>query len=252
MQKLTRRAMRVTAAVGSLATALILLPAAPASAAPGDANSSAYALKVNVLAGTINVGPLATHTCPPTPGGTTSVVSASLGALGSARVLNGSATCDTSGVSSATGSAANVALLGGVVTSLPAITATLISATCSANGSPPPLGSSTFVGATLGTTAIVANPAPNTTILNVPSVIQVILNEQTLAGGVLTVNALHVIVGPGGILGDIIIGHAVCGPNTPVVGVPIFTNIFYVGLGAIAIVALGGYLVRRRVLAQRA
>lgn len=252
MRRLTIRAWRVTVGAGTLAAALVLLTGGPAAAAPGDAHSSAYALQVNVLGGAINVGPLATHACPPPPGGTTSVAGANLGALGSIGALNGSATCDTNGVSSATGSAADVALLGGVVPGPPALTATLISATCSANGSRPPLGSSTLIGATLGTIAIAVHPEPNTTILNIPGVVQVIVNEQTRTGGVLDVNALHVILGPGGRLGDIIIGHASCGPNTPVAGVPILTPIFLAGLGGIAVVALGVYMMRRRTSASLA
>lgn len=249
MQRITRCALRATAAAGS-AAALMFLMAGPASAAPGDANSSAFGLSANVLAGAVNVPPTPTSTYP--PGSSRSTISANLGALGSTGVLKAVTNGDANGNSSATGSAARVALLGGAVPSLPAITARLISASCTADGTGTPTGSSTFTAATLGTNAIAVHPAANTRLIDISLLLRVTVNEQTTSAGgtVLTVNALHVQVGPivNGVasLGDVIIGHAVCGPNTPVLGSPIFTSVFYVGFGAIAVVILGAYLVRRR------
>lgn len=155
MRHIIRRTVRLAAAAGS-AAALMFLVAGPADAAPGSANSSAFGISANVLSGTVNVTPTPTSTFP--PGATNTTVSADLGALGKTGVLNAKTTGDSTGNSSATGSAAEVALLGGVIPNLPAISATLISGTCTADGAGAPTGSSTFFAAKLGTTAIAVDP----------------------------------------------------------------------------------------------
>lgn len=212
MQHLTRRTMRLSAAASS-AAALLFLMAGPASAAAGDAKSSAFGLRANVLLGTVNVPATPTSTFP--TGVDNSTVSGNLGALGTTGVLNATTDGDNSGNSSATGSAARVALLGGAIPSLPAITATLISASCTAHGAGDVSGTSTFTAAKLGANAIAVHPAANTKLINLPNLLVVTVNEQTRSqnGTVLTVNALHIRVGPNGSLGDIVIGNAVCGPN---------------------------------------
>lgn len=254
MQQHTTRGLRFTVAAGSAAAALLLLSAAPASAAPGAANSSAYAVKVTVTLpvplGTITVGPLpGTRTCPTSPGGTTTLTSITLGnGLGGTGVANATALCnDTAGTSSAIGDAAAVAIP--AIGPLPAIAATLIRATCTDTAPGAPSGTSTLTAASVGQTALAANPAPNTNVANVPGVATLTLNEQSTTNGVFTVNALHLVLAGG--LGDIIIGHVTCGPNTPVAGTPILTKPFYVGFGAIAILVFSGYLLRRRALANQ-
>lgn len=244
MQEIVRRAVRATAAAGSAAALMVLL-AAPASAAPGAANSSAYAISANVL-NIVTVAPTPVSTFP--SGVDHTLVSLNAPLLGTA-VLNAITDGDANGNSSATGSAASVALLP-VTGALAAVTADVISATCTADGTTES-GSATLTNAKIGTTALAASPGPNTNV-SVPGVATVTLNEQTTAGGVLTVNAIHIQLGTNGALGDIIIGHAVCGPNTPVLGSPILTSEFYVGFGALGILALGAYLVRRRTSAHQA
>jgi len=127
---------------------------------------------------------------------------------------------------------------------VPAITATLIQASCTATGSTVS-GTSTFTGATLGTTAIAINPSANTKLINVPGVAVVTLNEQITNGGALTVNALHVVVGPNGSIADIIVGSATCGPNTPVaVGDAFSFQALPVVLGGLALIVLIGFGIR--------
>ncbi|MCW2647860.1 MAG: hypothetical protein QOF87_26 [Pseudonocardiales bacterium] len=246
MRKPTRHAVRLTAAFGAVA-ALVLLPAASASAV--STNSSAYGVKSTLLTGVV-VGPLATSTCP--TGGPDSVVSANLGALGGTGVINADSACDdAAGTSSATGSAAGVALLTPLlVPLLPAISATLISATCNGAAPDAPTGSSTFTNATIGGVAINSSPGANTNLLNLTNVVVITINEQTTGpAGVLTVNALHVAVGPivngVGSLADVVIGHAACGPNAVVVPGDAFSfqNLPII-LGGIAVLAMIGMAVR--------
>ena len=245
MRKPTRRAVRVTAVFGSVA-ALVLLPAASASAAA--TNSSAYAVKASLISGAVNVGPLATSTCP--PGGPHSVASAYLGTLGSLGALNATSACDdAAGTSSATASAATVALLA-AAPGLSAVAATLISATCSGAAPDDPIGSSTLLQLKLGTaTAVDLTPTANTILLDASPLAKIVANEQTLSGGVLTVNALHIYIGPivngAGSLGDVIIGHVSCGPNVPTAPGDVFSfqNLPLI-LGGIAVLVMIGMALR--------
>ncbi|MGI8678201.1 MAG: hypothetical protein ACR2LX_05850 [Jatrophihabitans sp.] len=240
-----RNALRFSAAVTSV-SALLLIAAAPALAADPGANSSAFGIKATVLSGAVNVPPTPTSTFP--PGGTTHLANVDLGALGTVGASNATTAGDsTAGTSSATGSVANVALLKNALTGFPAVSADLISATCSDTAPADPTGSSTFTNASVGGTAIVdVKPAPNTKLLNLGPLLVVTLNEQTLSNGVLTVNALHVQLGPilngQASLADVIIGQAVCGPNTAPLATPAFSfQDLWPVLGALAIVALIGY-----------
>lgn len=245
MRKPNRHAVRLTAAFGAVA-ALVLIPATSASAA--GTNSSSYGVKATLLTGVV-VGPLAQSTCP--TGGPDSVLSANLGALGGTGAINADSACDdVAGTSSATGSAANVALLTPVlVPLLPAISSTLISGTCTGTAPADPTGSSTLANLTIGGVAVNSSPAANTNFLNVSGVVTITLNEQTLVAGVLTVNALHVTAGPivngVGSLADVVIGHAVCGPNAVVVPGDAFSfqNLPIV-LGGLAVLAMIGMAVR--------
>jgi hypothetical protein len=245
MRKPSPKVVRITALAS--AAAFVLLPMAPASAATS--NSTAYGLKASVLSGAINVGPTPTSTFP--NGGTTSVASINLGTLGSVGALTATTAGNlTTGTSSATGSAANVALLHNAVTNFPAITATLISASCSDTAPGAPTGSSTFTNATIGGTAIVdITPSANTKLINIPGLLVVTLNEQTTSNGTLTVNAVHVELGPisggRGTLADVIIGQATCGPNVPVASVSAFSfQDLPIVLGALALLVVIGFGIR--------
>jgi hypothetical protein len=247
MRKPTRHAVRLTAAFGAVA-ALVLLPAASASAV--GTNSSAYGVKATLITTLAVVGPLATSTCP--TGGPNSVATANLGLLGGTGIINADSACDdAAGTSSATGSAANVGLLTPVLFPLlPAISATLISGSCTGTAPDNPTGSSTFTNATIGAATINSSPAANTNLLNLTNVVVITINEQTTGPvGVLTVNALHVALGPivngVGSLGDVVIGHAVCGPNAIVLPGDAFSfqNLPII-LGGIAVLAMIGMAVR--------
>jgi hypothetical protein len=243
MRKPNSKAVRITAL--ATAAAFALLPMATAAAAT--VNSSAFGIQATNVLGIVNVAALPTSTCPPEPGAHNSALGANLGALGTVGAVNANTDCDaTAGTSSARGSAANVALLPNVaLPGLAAITAAVVQADCSANGTTV-TGSSTLTTATLGTAAIAVNPAPNDVLLNLPNIAVLTLNEQIVHNdGSLTVNALHLVLGPNGSLGDIIIGSATCGPNTPVAGVAAFSfQDLPLILGALALIVVIGFGIR--------
>jgi hypothetical protein len=242
MRKLNPKAVRITALASAAAFALLPM----ASAAADTSNSTAYGIKATVLSGAINVSATPTSTFP--PGGTNSVVSLDLGTLGQVGTLTATTAGDlTAGTSSATGSAANVALLNNALTGFPAVGATLISADCTADGSTL-TGQSTFTNASIGGNAVVdIHPAANTKLINLTGVLVVTLNEQTTNSGMITVNAVHVQLGPiingQGSLADVIIGQATCGPNTPVASVAAFSfqdlPLILGGLALIVVIGLG-------------
>lgn len=231
------RTLRVLAATGTVG-ALMLISASSAAAVDPGANSSAYGLSVT---GLLTIAPTPQSTCP--PGSTESVLAPSLGALGSIGLINASTTCTSAtGTSTATAGAADVALLG--TAAAPAISADLISAQCSATAPADPTGSTTVVNLRVAG-VLVDVPVGSTTpiTIDVPLVGTVIINEQTLSGGVLTVNALHITL-LGGVT-DIIIGHVSCGPNTAAPAIAAFSfQTLPLILGGLAILALLVYGLR--------
>lgn len=239
-----RNAGRAGGLLAAAVTAGAVLAAAGPSWAAVGANSSAYALAVHKVVGIVTVPATPTSTYP--SGGNNSAVPLDLGALGKVGVLN----ADTSGnqgngTSTAFASAADVALLA-VAPSLPAISADAVSATCSDDAPATPTGSTTLTNAKLGpTSALDLHPAANDTVLNVPGVAKVVLNQQSLKGGVLTVNAIHVQLGTNGALGDIVIGHVSCGPNVQTAAADAFSfQQLPLILGGIAVLVLIGAGVR--------
>jgi hypothetical protein len=235
MRKLQRRLLAVTAAVGSVA-ALGLLSAPPASAATLPATSSAYGVKACLLAAltptscTVPIGPLPSASFPAGPT-TAQVANVALPPVGNVGVIDVAASGNNfTGTSTATATTNNTALLlgtvPGVAIAADAVDATVIKATCSATKTTS-TGSATFAGLTLGGNAVPLGPlgaaTPNFNLLNLPglgdstNLLKVVLNEQTKNGNVITVNAVHVYLGPivngQGSLGDVIISHVSCGPN---------------------------------------
>jgi hypothetical protein len=198
------------------AAGLIGASAAPALAAPV-AHSSAYGAYVNVLNGTIVVGPLPTSTFP--PGGAATTVPIHVPGILDVPTLNASTGGSTAnGSSTATGSAAHVGVLGTLLTGY-AISATAISATCTDNAPSVPTGSTTVANLKVGTNSVLnvtlsSSDAPIS--LNIPNVASVVVNEHSFSGGVLTINALHITL-LGARAADIIIGHVTCGPNAAAV-----------------------------------
>jgi hypothetical protein len=243
MRKLSPKALRVTALAS--AAAFVLLPMAGASAATS--NSTAYGIKANVLSGAVNVGPTPTSTFP--DGGTSSLASVDLGTLGAVGAVNAITAGDLgAGTSSATGSAANVALLQNALSGFPAVSATLIQADCTANGTTL-TGSSTFTNASIGGQSVVdIHPAPNTHLINLGPLLTVTLNEQTTDNGTLTVNALHITllgVAGGSSVADVIIGQATCGPNAAVLPVAAFSfQDMPLILGGLALIVVIGFGIR--------
>jgi MYXO-CTERM domain-containing protein len=255
MKRFPRGVARIGAAVG-LAGTIALGVALPASAA---AVSNAYAVKANVLSGLVNVEPTPLSTFP--SGGAKSVASVNLGTLGSVKVLNAATKGDsTAGTSSATASVADVKLgLGPLVltknsgvspsaaaqvtSNAAAISADAITASCDANGGTVS-GNANLVNVRLGDTVLNAHPGINSEV-GIPGVLSVKLNEQSKKDGVLTVDAVHIrlLAGKGA---DIVLGHALCGPNAPEEGSPIVTKGFLGGFGVLVLAGAGAFAVRRR------
>lgn len=209
------------------------LLAGPAAAAGGTSQSNAYGASIHKVLGIVTVPP--TPTSHYQPGGTNSSIPLNLGALGNLGVLTATTAGDYgNGVSSADGKVANVALL--KTGALPAVSADAVEASCSQNAPAPATGSSTIVNGKLGgTTLINATPAANTVLLNVPGLVRIVLNQQYTDGtGVFNVNAIHIQLGTAGALGDIVLGHADCGKNTPAVAAFSFGNTPLI-LGGIAV-----------------
>lgn len=244
-----RRARRRLLGLALLVGALVVSQASPAFA---EANAEAYALQVTV-ANTITVGPVAPSTFP--TGGTNTVLGITVPSLLSSGTLTGETTGDSdAGTSTATGSVENLSVtLGGIpLVSLVGLMATAVEGTCTGNPDGSTSGSTTLVNANLTLVglpilALDANPAPNTPVVSgsLSGIASIVLNEQTTVDGQLTVNAIHITL-LGGNLADIIIGHAVCGPNSPVVPVPFIAPEIAAGLGVVGVLGVGAYTVRRR------
>lgn len=241
MRKVIWRTAAATAAVGTIAAVIAFLPTG-ASAAAGDSTASAFGVKASILNGTVVVPATPVSKCPPGTGSTTNAVGATLGTLGTVGALTATTACNSLGVSSASGSAADVALAG--VPGLAALTADLVTASCTADGTTL-TGSTSLVNAKLGTTTLSASPAPNTILVNDVLGVTVTLNEQTTTNGALTVNAIHIhVVDPLlGTVTDVIIASATCGPNVPVAAVDAFSfqnlPLIVGGLGLVALIGFG-------------
>jgi hypothetical protein len=258
MGRFPKGAVRIGAAVG-LAGVITLGVALPASAA---AASHAYGVKAELLAGLVRVAPTPASAFP--NGSDLHTVTVSLGSLGSVQVLNAATTGNnTAGTSTAKASIAKVrvglsplvtagnsgvkpAAISQVQTQAAAIKADAITATCQANGGKV-WGDADLVNAALGNTVLDAHPAPNSEV-GIPGVLLVKLNEQFKHDGVLEVNAVHIKL-LSGVGGDLVLGHADCGPNAPEEGSPIVTKGFLGGLGVLMLAGIGGFFIRRRRIA---
>ncbi|MDT4911595.1 MAG: hypothetical protein QOC66_723 [Pseudonocardiales bacterium] len=238
MRKLNPYALRVTALTA--AAAFALMPMAAASAAT--ANASAYGARVSLLSG-ITIGPLAPSTFPPTSN--SAVVPLNL--VGLAHVLgvysktSGDLQASTSHAEAGT---ADLGLIGFTATGF-AISANAISATCDASGTTTS-GGTTVANLKLGSNDVInLTSAQQQNVVVIPNVASVIIGEQIHnPDGSLTVNALHVTL-LGSTLGDVILGHVVCGPNVPQAGVAAFSfQDLPLILGALALVIVIGFGIR--------
>lgn len=200
------------------AAGLFAAIAAPALAVDPNANSSAFGLRTiphKPILGLIAIQPQAQITFP--PGGTNNALAVNLGALGGVGVIDTSATGNqAAGTSAATSHIADVALLSALNAAFPGISASAVDASCNDAAPAAPTGSTSLANAHLGANQVIdLSPAPNDVLLNLPGLVKLTLNEQTLSGGVLTVNAIHLQLGTNGSLGDLVIAHVTCGPNAP-------------------------------------
>lgn len=206
--------------VGALSAGLAvgaLVFAGPAMAA---ADASSYAASVSIFG--ISTGPI----IPSTPGSSPNTL-ASLN-LGNALtggvkfgVLTSDATADTNaGTSSADGGLESASLTAPL--SAFGFSLNSLSAHCAIDANGNVTMSSQFAGGTISgpfgipTINIPLNPPPNT-VIGIPGILSVTLNEQTVVNGVATVNAFD-FSALGSAVGSLIIGHATCGPNAPVQG----------------------------------
>ncbi|MCE6993384.1 choice-of-anchor P family protein [Saccharothrix sp. S26] len=248
--RMTRRA----AVAGLVAVAALVVSAAPASAAPGDASAHGAKLALSLLGrDAVSAGPFAAAAA---DGPTTSTF-ASVDRPGVLRtgVLDASASRDdkTGGVSS-WASTADVRLdLLATVTG--GLSAQLAEAECAATQKGV-MGKAKLAGLDLGRLGDVdAEPAPNTAIdvdLLGVDIARVVFNEQVRnADGSLTVNAVHVTL-IGGVLGslgsgDLVISSATCGPAG--LPIPMASGAgLWIGLGLLALfgVPVGAAALRRR------
>ncbi|MFI9006730.1 choice-of-anchor P family protein [Actinosynnema sp. NPDC053489] len=244
---MTRRA----AVTGLVAAAALVLGAAPASAAPGDASALGARLTASPLGrDAVTAGPFAAASAD----GPTAATFAGADLPGVLRtgVITTSASRDdrTGGVGS-WASTADVRL-DLLATATGGLSAELVEAEC-AGTQKGVVGKATLTGLHLGRLGEVgAEPAPNTALdvdlLGVP-VARVVLNEQVRDGdGSLTVNALHVTLlgGPLG-SGDLVLSQATCGPAS--LPIPMASGAgLWAGLGLLALfgVPVAAAALRRR------
>jgi hypothetical protein len=235
--------VRMTGLAGVIAIAALLVGAAPASAAPGDA--SAYGARLNVtLLGNpaINAEPFAAANA----NGPTQNTFAGVDLTGILKtgVINASASRDekSGGVYSRASTAdVRVDLLSKVTGK---ISAELVEAECTATQQGL-AGKSKLAGVNLGKLGQVnADPAANTKLdvqLAGVKIAEVIFNEQIKNNdGSLTVNAIHIkllqgVLGSIG-TGDVIISSATCGPAG--LPIPMASGAgLWIGLGLLGVAA---------------
>lgn len=235
--------VRMTGLAGVIAIAALLVGAAPASAAPGDA--SAYGARLNVtLLGNpaVNAEPFAAANANgPTQN---TFVGVDLTGILKTGVINASASRDekSGGVYSRASTAdVRVDLLSKVTGK---ISAELVEAECTATQKGL-AGKSKLAGVNLGKLGQVnADPAANTKLdvqLAGIKIAEVIFNEQIKNNdGSLTVNAIHIkllqgVLGSIG-TGDVIISSATCGPAG--LPIPMASGAgLWIGLGLLGVVA---------------
>ena len=187
--------------------------------------AGAFGLSVNANGpggATFTLGPIPSVDLPGGGGNvSTSAASASVPPVLSATVLNvssqGGNLGSHAGFSTSTAQLAGADLLSG------ALTAEVLTATCTSNGDGS-TGSTALANAQAGGSALALNPPPNTTI-PVGTIGTVVLNEQIVTNtpGVetkITVNAVHITLNVDGFTGDVIISQARCRAAGPDVLIP--------------------------------
>jgi len=197
--KLTSRVAGLAAA-GLLGVGALLIPGTGSGAAPAPGTGSAFGVSAT---GTVTIAP--TPLAPPN----NTVATIDQPPVLTARALSASSTPNATGVTSMA-SVADVNALAG------AVRATLITSTCTASGTTL-TGSSTLAGLTLtglptgAPITVPVNPAPNT-VITIPGVATVVLNEQITSnnGQTLTVNAVRITSLVAAVPQEIIIADSMC------------------------------------------
>ena len=209
MRKL--RSTAVVAGVATLAAAGLTMAPTSAGAQEIDVSGDASGLTVgvNVLGvGPVNVGPLPVAATP--PGGSQQVLSVSAPPVANAGVLTASSQPTDGGVTSQ-------AQVVGADALASAVTADVITATCSSNAGGSTGNSSLANAALLGVPVAVTPPA--NTQVPLPLLGTVFLNEQIASDSPgstsMTVNAVRVALTGGLLGGDILISHAACAASGP-------------------------------------
>jgi uncharacterized repeat protein (TIGR01451 family) len=196
--------------------------AAPAHAALPSPVSHAYVVQADALGATVAVPPTPLSVFP--PGGTVTQVGINLGPF----LSNATLTATTAGNPAAGTSSASATVdsLTANLAGLATIGLTGVNSTCDATTGGA-TGSGTIASGTvtlLGLPAITlqAAAAPNTTV-SVPGVGTITLNERTTdVNGVISVNALHLVLLPALGAGNVVVGHVDCGGSAPVAaGTPV-------------------------------
>ncbi|WP_434449607.1 choice-of-anchor P family protein [Lentzea sp. E54] len=235
--------VRMTGLAGVIAIAALLVGAAPASAAPGDASADGARLNVTLLGSpAVNAEPFAAANA----NGPTQNTFAGVDLTGILKtgVINASASRDekSGGVYSRASTAdVRVDLLSGVTGK---ISAELVEAECTATQKGL-AGKSKLAGVNLGRLGQVdADPAANTKLdvqLAGIKIAEVVFNEQIRNNdGSLTVNAIHIkllqgVLGSIG-TGDVILSSATCGPAG--LPIPMASGAgLWIGLGLLGVVA---------------
>ncbi len=230
-------------AAGAAVLGGLLCAATPAQAALTSPQADAYVVRANAFNGFLAVAPTPHSTYP--PGSTQTVLGLNVGPFATSSTLTATTAGDpTTGDASAS---ATVEQLG--ITLGPTLAASLTGVNATCNATPTgatgngiiTAGSVTALG--LPALTLTANAAPNT-VVGIPNVVTVTLNEQsTDANGVLTVNAVHIRVLSGN-GANVIVGHAQCGGAPPVQATPMISPA--VGTGAAAMAVFGGVVYLRR------
>ncbi|MGW1890635.1 choice-of-anchor P family protein [Streptomyces sp. NPDC002004] len=192
-----------------------LCSAVPAHAALPSPQAHAYVVSADAIGSIVAVAPVPVSDYP--PGGTTTQVGVNVGPFVSSSTLTATTAGDpTAGTSSAAATveslAANLGPIGSL--NLTGVRSSCSATSAGATGSGVIAAGSATVDS-LPPVALQANAAPNT-VVNLAGLGTLTLNEQTTdANGVLTVNALHLVLLPQFDAADVIVGHVECGGAAP-------------------------------------
>ncbi|MDH6136658.1 hypothetical protein P3T37_006089 [Kitasatospora sp. MAA4] len=250
-----RRKIASSAAVAGIAALGLLAGVTQANAEhraqmPPDAN--AYVLQADVLGNLAAVPPTPLSTCPPGTGSTQTLLGLNAGPFATTSLLTAQTGCDVAaGTSNSSATVADVTANLAPILAGTSLHVTGVNSTCTAPALPgQPTGSGTIASGTvdlLGLPAITlaASASPNT-IVTIPNVGTLVLNEQTRSGNTLSVNAVHLTVL--GTAANVIIGHADCEGAPPTPPVPMMSKSAAIGGGvtAAAAAAGGAVFLRRR------